>query len=217
MQSLNRDDVLRRYRRWRELRTEIQTAALKNMSHAAFLRGAKRIGLADGNTVIANSEAELSLAYDLALYSVGAGTTRAIDRCARTRPKNGDPDEALVLQALCAARFSVFRVIEKNEIVGVLLKDLLRGGEVWLLDEGLEQTLRHGEFLAARVAPVEGFVITCGVFVPFDRQAAGEMEAVLKIGNDQAISALLADDKRFPEHVYRIAVTRELMRRVAYQ
>lgn len=217
VQSLSRDEILRRYRRWRQIRTEIQSAALKNVSRSVFLKGAKRIGLADGNTLIVNSEGELMLAYDLALYSAGAGTTRAIDRCARIWPKNRDPDEALVLQALCASRFSLFRVIGRHELVGVLLKDAMRGDELWLLDEGLEQTMRPGEFLATRAAPIEGFVVTCGAVIPFDRGMAKDIEVFLGSGEDQAISTILADDRRFPEEVYRIAVELELMSRIAYQ
>jgi hypothetical protein len=215
VQSLTRDEILRRYRRWRQLRIEIQSAAMKNVSPAAFLKGAKRIGLADGNTIIANSEEELTLACDLALYSAGAGTTRAIDRCARMWP-NRDPEEALVLQALCASRFSLFRVIAKHELIGVLLKDAMRGGgELWLLDEGLEQCVKPGEFLATRAAPIEGFVVTCGAVIPFDKEMAEGMEVFP--GSGEAISAILADDRRFPEQVYRIAIERGQMSRVTYQ
>ncbi len=215
--SVSREKILRRYRRWRQLRTDIQSAALKNIALSVFLKGAKRIGIADGNTLIANSESEMMLAYDLALYSTGAGKTRAIDRYARSRPQTSDPDETLILEALRTARFSWFRVIEKPELAGMPLKDLMRGRELWLLDEGVEQTFKPGEFLATRVATVERYVITCGAVVPFDQQMAADVEIFLAIEGDPATYAALADNWRFAEHVYRMAVKRNLMSRVTYQ
>jgi hypothetical protein len=215
--SVSREEILHKYRRWRQLRTDIQSAALKNVALPTFLKGAKRIGIADGKTLIANSDSEVMLAYDLALYSTGAGKTRAIDRYARSQPQNSDPDETLMLEALRASRFSWFRVIEKPEAAGVRLKDLMRGGELWLLDEGLEQSVRPGDFLATRVAPVEGYVITCGAVVPFDQQMAADMEIFLAIEGDQATYATLADNWRFAEQVYRMAVKRNLMSRIKHQ
>jgi hypothetical protein len=214
---LSRDDILGRYRRWRQLRTDIQTAALNNVSRSAFVAHAKRIGLSDGKVLVVKSEPEVTLAYDLAIYSARAGTTRAIDRCARLRSKSQDADEALVLKALCASRFSVFRVIGRHEPAGLLIEDLMRGGELWLLDEGLEQCMQPGALLATRVAPIEGFVVTCGAVIPIDREAAGEIEAFLAGSEDDEALADVADDRRFVDYIYKMAIECELMNEVEYR
>jgi len=167
MHASSRVAILGRYRRYSDLRKEIQSAALGNVSESSFLAHAKRIGLSDGRVIFADDDSEVALVYDLALYTAQPGRTRAIDRCARKRLTAAQPDEALVLQALQASRFSIFRVIGRGEPAGVLLEDLMRGGTIPLLDEGLERSARPGEVFAMRVAPIEDFVITCGVVVPF--------------------------------------------------
>jgi hypothetical protein len=157
MHVLSRAGVLARYRRYRDIRMDIQTTALVNIPGSSFLAYAKQIGLSDGKVLFTDDEVELTLAFDLALYTAKAGRTRAIDRCAQRRLPASKPDGALVLQGLQASRFSVFRVLDRCEPAGVLLEDLMRGGATSLLDEGLEQTAEPGEVFAMRVAPIEEF------------------------------------------------------------
>src|SRR5260370_23861324 len=107
--------ILSRYRRYRDLRMGIQTAALESIPHSSFLAYAKRVGLSDGKVLFTDDAVELSLAFDLAVYTASAGRTRAIDRCARRRLPASKPDEALVLQAFQSALFSIFRTIGRSE------------------------------------------------------------------------------------------------------
>src|SRR5260370_21889571 len=98
MHAFRRSAILSRYRRYSDLRKDIQTAALENVSPSSFLGHAKRIGLSEGKFLFTDDTVELTLAYDLAVYTAPAGRTRAIDRCARKRLPVSQPDEALVLQ-----------------------------------------------------------------------------------------------------------------------
>lgn len=217
MQSPDRDDLLERYRRWRGYRGAIQAAALKHVSQSTLVEQARRIGMARGSALIVSGEAEMSLLYDLAVYGAKEGRSRAIDRYASARSSISDPDEALVLKALRASYFSWFRTIERQPPFGVRLEDLLRGEELWLLDEGLEQSMRPGAFVATRVAPIDDFVMTCGIIVPFDQLMTLDMEAFLTNKVEQEILIKQADDKRFPERIYRTAIGRDLMGRVEYR
>src|SRR6266568_3177627 len=140
MQALSRTDLLNRYRRYSAIRRDIQTAALASVATSRLLAHAKRIGLSDGKVLVTDDDVELTLVYDLAVYTSEPGRTRAIDRYARKRALVSDPDEALVLGGLQASRFSVFAVAGKCEPAGLLLKDLMRGDDLILLDEGLEQS-----------------------------------------------------------------------------
>src|ERR1700738_5529966 len=103
---LSRTDVLNRYRRYSDLRKSIQTAVLDIIPHSRFLAHAKRIGLSDGKVLFTDDFVELTLVFDLAVYTSEPGRTRAIDRCARKRAPIAGPDEALVLGGLQASRFS---------------------------------------------------------------------------------------------------------------
>ena len=216
MHASSRVAILGRYRRYSDLRKDIQSTALKNVSGSSFLAYAKRIGLSDGNVLFAD-ESELTLVYDLALYAAQQGRTRAIDRCARKRLTAAQPDEALVLQALQASRFSIFRVIGRCEPAGVLLEDLMRGGTMPLLDKGLEQSAKAGDVFAMRVAPIEDFVINCGAVVPMN---GGTLEATIEFltgGVAEAERVALADHRRFAAALYELAIELELMSFIIYR
>jgi hypothetical protein len=217
MHASSRVAILGRYRRYSDLRKDIQSAALENVSESSFLAHAKRIGLSDGRVVFADDDSEVALVYDLALYTAQPGRTRAIDRCARKRLTAAQPDEALVLQALQASRFSIFRVIGRGEPAGVLLEDLMRGGTIPLLDKGLEQSAKAGDVFAMRVAPIEDFVINCGAVVPMN---GGILEATIEFltgGVAEAERAALADHRRFAAALYELAIELELMSSIIYR
>ena len=216
MHASSRVAILGRYRRYSDFRKDIQSAALGNVSESSFLAYAKRIGLSDGNVLFAD-ESELTLVYDLALYAAQPGRTRAIDRCARKRLTAAQPDEALVLQALQASRFSIFRVIGRGEPAGVLLEDLMRGGTIPLLDEGMERSARPDHVLAMRVAPIEDFVITCGAVVPMDFETFEGIIEFLTDGVPDAELAALADRWRFAATLYELAIELELMSSIIYR
>lgn len=217
MHGFSRADILGRYRRYSDLRRDIQTNALENIPKSTFLDHAKRIGLSDGKVLFTDNDVELTLVFDLAVYAAKAGRTRAIDRYARKRIKVSKPDEALVLQSLQAARFSIFRMIGKCEPAGVLLEDLMRGGVISLLDEGLELSAVPGDVFAIRVAPVEDFAITCGAIVPFRIETFGEMiDFLTDIAADGELAAL-ADNWRFAASLYELAIELGLMRFMAYR
>ena len=217
MQASSRADILGRYRRYRDLRMEIQTAALENIPHSSFLAYAKRVGLSDGKVLFTDDIVELTLAFDLAVYTASAGRTRAIDRCARRRLPASGPDEALVLQALRSSRFSIFRTIGRCAPAGVLLEDLMRGGAISLLDEGLEKSAEPGAVFAMRVAPIEEFAITCGAIVPIGIEIFDEIIDFLTDGAPDAELAALADNRHFAASIYELAIELGLMSFVAYR
>ena len=216
MHALSRAAILSHYRRYRDIRTDIQTTVLENIPHSRFLECARRIGLSDGKLLFTNNQVELTLAFDLALYTANPGRTRAIDRCARKRLETSGPDETLVLKGLQASRFSIFRVIRRCDPAGVLLEDLMRGGVISLLDEGLEQSARFDDVFAMRIAPIEEFVMTCGAIVPISFEIFEEMTKFFSEGTSAELAAL-ADHRRFAAALYELAIELGLMDLVTYR
>lgn len=80
---MTRDQILQRYRHLRAISTGHHSGALKFLSRQALLEHAKRLGLATGQTLVAESEAEMTLVFDLALYTAKERRSRALDRYAR--------------------------------------------------------------------------------------------------------------------------------------
>ena len=77
-------------------------------------------------------------------------------------------DEALTLEAMRRARFSVWRIERQHETAGAIVTDLLRDSETWLVDEGLALRAELGMTLASRLCWPADFAMTCGVIVPID-------------------------------------------------
>jgi len=212
---LSRAEVLTRYRHLREISKRHHSAVLDFLAKDAIISQARRIGLAQGKTLVLDSIDDLNLAFDLAIHTAPKDRSRAIDRYARAARLAPESDELLVLEAMQRARFSIISIVRRHPIAGLIVKDLFRGVEVWLVDVGLESSLPDGAALATRLFTPEGFAMTAGVLVPLDSElinAVADTPQLLRKRPDEVI-----DDRRFAEAIYRAALARGIMQQVAYQ
>ena len=213
---LNRTEVLTRYCHLREISKQHHSAVLDFLSKDTIMSQARRLGLAQGKTLVLDSMDDMNLAFDLAIYTAPQERSRAVDRYARAARLAPESDELLVLEAMRRARFSIIMVVRRHPVAGLIVKDLFRRVEVWLVDEGLESSLPNGAVLATRLFTPEGFAMTAGVLVPLDLElmedAIADMPQLLRKGYEEVI-----DDRRFAEAIYRIALASGLMEQVGYQ
>ena len=79
-----RNAVLARYRQLREISKRHHHDILKLISGDAMLQQARRLGLAQGRTLILDDMEEMSYVFDLAIYTAPPRRSRAIDRYARS-------------------------------------------------------------------------------------------------------------------------------------
>ena len=105
-----RREVRRYYRHWRAICTHHHTAVMPFIGQAAILEQARRLRLAADGVIVTNSTEELTLVYDLAIYTTKPGRSRAIERYARTAQLSHDSDEMRMLEAMCGAQFSIWRI-----------------------------------------------------------------------------------------------------------
>ena len=121
-----------------------------------------------------------------------------------------------MLEAMRRARFSIIGILRRHDVAGLIVEDLFRGSEFWLVDEGLESSLPDGAALATRLYTAEGFAMTAGVLVPLDieliEDAIADTPQLLRNRREELI-----DDRRFAEAIYRVALASGLMEQVAYQ
>jgi len=89
-------------------------------------------------------------AFDLAIYTAPPGRSRAIDRYARSAQLPPGSDEARMLEAMRAARFAILIIGPRHDATGVIATDLFRRTRVWLVDIGLEASLKEGVMMATR-------------------------------------------------------------------
>ena len=103
--------MLTRYRHLREISKQHHSAALDFLSKDAIISQARRLGLAQGKTLVLDSMDDLNLAFDLTIHTAPKDRSRAIDRYARAVRLAPESDEALVLEAMRRARFSIIGIL----------------------------------------------------------------------------------------------------------
>jgi hypothetical protein len=212
----SRSDVLTRYRHLREISKRHNSAVMSFLSSETVLCHARRLGLATGRTFVLDSIDEMTLVFDLAIHTAPAGRSRAIDRYARSTSFPKGSDQAAVVEAMCNACFAIIVVKERHPAAGLLVTDVFRETDFWLVDEGLELSLSEEEPYVTRYYRPDDFAMTAGVGMPFDvslLEAAGAMVSQLK----SEPPAEMIGDRRFAEAIYRVALADGGMERVSYQ
>lgn len=213
---MTRTEILTRYRRLRQISKEHHRAVVDIIASDVVLDRAKRLGLTRDRAAAIGSEIEMTLVEDLATYLPRPGRSHPLDRYARAARFAPDSDEAIVLEAMRRACFSLWRVERRDETAGLILRDLLRGGDIRLVDETMEKSAPPGVEMAARLLRFEGFAMTARIIVPvtpylmeevFDRAPA------LK----RAQGEVLARDPRFASGIYRAAVATGAMSSVRFK
>lgn len=215
--SPGRAEVLARYRRLRDISQRHNSAIQKFVSRDALLQQARRLGLARGRTLILDHIDELTYAFDLAIHTAQPGRSRAIDRYAQSLGALSDPDEALMLDAMRGARFSLLRIERRHPVVGLVATDLCRRTELWLIDVGLESSIPDGAMMATRLYAPEGFSMTAGANLPIDATLMIKLIDGLPRHLRGMPREAIVDDRRFAETIYRIALADGLMDRVEYR
>jgi hypothetical protein len=212
----SRDEVLARYRALRRISKRHHTHAMELVSPDAILQHARRIGLAEGRTFILDNIDELTLAYDLAVYTAPPGRTRALDRYARSTRLAPGSDEARVIEAMRHARFAVGVVQRRHEAAGLIVFDMFRQTEFWLVDEGLEISLPEGTAFATRYYTPDRFSMTAGFGVPVDRDVLTDaLDAAPQLLRKSQAEAV--DDRRFAESIFRTAILEGIAANIRFQ
>lgn len=211
-----RDEVLARYRHLRAISKEHHSAIIDSLPGDAVLRCARRLGIARGRTFILEDMHEVDFAFDLAIHTAEAGRSRAIDRYARSAKLATGSDEALVLEAMRQARFSIILIERRHHAAGLIAKDVIRRTEHWLIDIGLESSVLERRAIATRLFAPDRFSMTAGVLVPIDGEFMFDvLEVVQQLGRKRVRDAI--DDRRFAEAIYRMALADSVMERVRFQ
>src|SRR5207248_9634187 len=72
-ETMTRDEILQRYRHLRAINARHNSAILGCVARPTLLENARRLGVAFGNTLVVDSEAEMALVFDLAIYTARGG------------------------------------------------------------------------------------------------------------------------------------------------
>ncbi|CAH2603716.1 conserved protein of unknown function [Rhodovastum atsumiense] len=217
-----RSEILARYRRLRQISKEQHEAVLDIIAQDVLLDWARRLDMTEGKAVVLESDNELTLPEDLAIYLPRLGRSHPLDRYAQVARFALGSDEAIVLAAMRRARFSLWRIERRHPTTGLILRDLLRDEETWLVDEAMEKNAPPGMEMAARLLQPASFAMTARIIVPIlpDLMTLPELMAEV-FTRAPALRRLqgdvLAGDPRFAIGIYRAAVAAGAMDRVRFK
>ena len=211
-----RDGILDRYLHLREISKKIHHEILECISVDALLNHARRLGLADGKTLLLEHEDEMHFVYDLAIYTAPPDRSRAIDRFAKSAKFEAQSDEGLMLDAMRRSQFAILLIEQRHDTMGVIATDIFRKTKVWLVDVGIESSMEDGELIATRLLTPGPFSMTAGVMVPFETEMLEPICGLLsqRVGNSNL--SRVADHRRFAEAVYRVALANHVMDSMTY-
>lgn len=193
--DLSAEELWEFYRRCATLRLRFQTQAAQSLPPGKLREHCKALGLPVDEDLYQAHDGELAFAADVAIYTGPPGRSRAIDRVAKQYGGRAGEESALVLNALSRAWLSLFRVLGPHPEAGLLLEDLVLGGQVWVLDEALGENATPGSVLGIRLGRVCGFAITCGVVAALDEGIVVELRRAL--GDDRDLAEELLTSPRF--------------------
>ena len=213
---MDREETLRRYRHLRAINGRQQTDALNCVSKTAMLDCARRLGLTRGRTIVLDDPDEMSLVFDLVVHAGQGGRSRAIERYAdKVRPAPGS-DDALMLTAARNAKFAIWQVEGRHDVVGVDIRDSVSQEKLWLIDEALEASCPIGLVLVGRLMTVDDFVMTCGVAVPINEMVIIEAWKSMP-RRTTASRAEILQDPRFATTMFRAAIRTGIMQGVEFR
>jgi hypothetical protein len=212
-----REEIIRRYRHLREISRRINDGLVELVPPSAIIKQARRLGLTHGRTLLLDDIDQMAFLFDLAIYTAPPDRTRAIDRYARAARFQPESDDARVLDAMRNARFVLGTIERRHETAGLVMRDLLRETDLWLVDEALERSIADGAALVTRVFTPDEFSVTCGVMMPVDRM-------ILEDAFDDVLPRLknhtpeeICNDRRFAETIYRTAMAHGVMDEIGFQ
>ena len=112
---------------------------------------------------------------------------------------------------MCQARFSLWRVERQHETAGLIVADLLRNSETWLLDEGPTFSTNPGMTVASRLFWPAEFAMTCRVIVPVNVELIDDALYHSTAWLPHADPQRLADNPRFATAIYHTAIETGIM------
>lgn len=211
-----REDILARYLNFREISKTVHAEVLECISTDALLNHGRRLGLARGKTFLLEDMDETYYIYDLAIYTAPADRSRAIDRYAKSARFEAQSDEGVMLDAMRRSQFAILLIEQRHDEVGLIATDIIRNSQVWLVDVGLESSMDDGEMIATRIFTPGTFSMTAGAMVPFEIEMLDPVCRLLpqRLGNGEL--SRIANDRRFAEAVYKVALAGGVTDRMAY-
>lgn len=169
---------LKHHRRLRAILTHHQNRAVQSVPRTAFRKWAKTFGLVEGDKLLLNSDGELTILLDFLIYHHRQRGRSLAQKYLARMPPTDDPDEMLVRRAMTTPRYSMLKIMESHSFTGVVVRDLVRGGTLFVVDEAMSASAKPGLLLASRLLPLPDYWMTSGAGFPLSPEVAETVKQV---------------------------------------
>ena len=162
-------DSVRVYRRYRAAQRELNAKLVQGaLTDEAFALAVSRLGVGENRRLILESEDELNVVMDYALFEVGKPGERVIDRYRQQSSGQSALEQAL-LDAMAVSRMGLYRVESMEARLRQLhLKELAQvERRVSIMDINFSQSDVTGFGLFTRLLELPELVMTGGAALPF--------------------------------------------------
>ena len=160
-----------RYQRLRTVVRELNNRMAKTIPKRAFAEVGDALGIRHNGVLEFDNEDETSVLMDCILYDWFQNGKNLVQRYAAAHLFSSGTDEDIMMRACLKAKYRIVSMESSVPGAGVRCKDLLNGGNLFLMDVAMSQ-LQHvpnGCSLATRTMPVDAYWITGGAALPIDK------------------------------------------------
>jgi hypothetical protein len=157
--------AMTRYLVLRRTQVKLNSELIRRLPKSVIIDSAKRLELWQEDGRIGGNDSEMAALTDFCLYDHGADGANVIANLLAGAEFTAESDETLVVGAMLQSPpLSLYRIEQPRKELGVELRDLLTGEELFVVDQALGQTGWAGAYLATRVLRVEaaGLNMTSG-------------------------------------------------------
>ena len=169
------------YSRIRAMQTELHHKILKLHNREDIVTCARHLGLLHKKELFFNNEYELSVLSDYRVYSYRPRGFNLAELYLRLNRSVLDGNQIDLLTRMSAARYLYLRVDAVEEQGVLRVTDIFSEESFALVDNGLSQTLKPNNAMAAHIIDLGDFYIQSGAVLPIDRELVRteEIERVL--------------------------------------
>lgn len=135
---------------------------------------AQKLGLAYKGEIALGAPDELIVLYDYTLYEHRVGGQTPIERFAKASPPAEGSDQAMLLNAMLAAKYSIYEITRVEPLLGVEVRDIIRETTLFLVDYGFSISATPDMWFAGHTVVLPQLNMTTGAFLPADDSVVQE-------------------------------------------
>ncbi len=161
--------VIEKYKEYRKIGKELNNKIINtSLDRDVFMKAARLLGIARGETLIFESEDETSVLMDFALHDYRTNKQNTIE-IYREKIGGENEIEKEILDAFISSYTSLFKIISISEAENsLILNDLLnKKDNIKLIDIALSQTAVPGLLVFIRLVPFKDFNMAAGSSLAF--------------------------------------------------